>query len=385
MRHSSLEELLRRQDRLARFGRRLACETRLEPLIEIVAEEVRQQLDADRCTVFIVDHKRKQLWSKLAHGVEEEVLRVPIDRGVAGFVAKTGSSANIKDAYADKRFSPELDKATGYRTRSILAIPLKDRAGKVIGVFQVLNKKDGEFHEDDEGLLGMLAMIAGAAIENATLYEDLKRSHLETVYRMAMVAEYRDQEDTAKHLRHISRYSSIVAESFGLPYQMVEDIRYASPLHDIGKVAIPDNVLRKPGRLTEEEYELMKKHPEYGAKVLERAESRLLQLAHRISLAHHEKWDGTGYPYGLKGDAIPLEACIVSVVDVFDALMTKRVYKAAWPLEDTVRYLREQSGKHFHPGVVDAFMKGFPAIQEALNDEIQKDADLQNGHNGHLK
>src|SRR5262249_40815622 len=149
------------------------CETRLEPLIEIVAEEVRQQLDADRCTVFIVDHKRRQLWSKLAHGVEEEVLRVPIDRGVAGFVAKTGESVNIKGGYSDKRFTPELDKAIGYVTRSILAIPLKDREGKVIGVFQVLNKKQGEFHEDDEGLLRILAMIAGAAIENATLYEDL--------------------------------------------------------------------------------------------------------------------------------------------------------------------------------------------------------------------
>lgn len=123
----------------------------------------------------------------------------------------------------------------------------------------------------------------------------------------------------------------------------------------------------------------MKKHPAYGAKVLENAESRLLKLACKISIAHHEKWDGTGYPNGLKGDAIPLEAAVVSIVDVFDALMTKRVYKPAWSMDETTKYIQDQSGRHFNPLVVDAFKKGLPAIEDAMQEELKKDRELGQG------
>ena len=367
---SSFEELQRRQVRLIQFGRRLACETRLEKLLELIAEEVRHIISADRCSVFIADHKRRQLWARVAHGMEGSILRVPIDQGIIGHVARTGSGVNIPDAYRDRRFSPDADRATGFVTKAVLALPLKDREGKVIGVFQVLNKKEGGvFDDDDEGYLRLLATIAATAIENAQLYESLRKSHLETIYRLGMVAEYRDQEDTAKHLRHISKYSAAVARAVGLSEDQAEDLRYASPLHDIGKVAVPDAILRKPGKLTPEEYEEMKRHPEYGAKVLENAESRLLKLAYRISIAHHERWDGSGYPKGLKGDAIPVEAQIVSVVDVFDALVTKRVYKDAWALEETVKYISDQSGRQFSPLAVDGFLKAFPQIQHLLAEE----------------
>ncbi|MDE2292295.1 MAG: GAF domain-containing protein [Elusimicrobia bacterium] len=372
------QDLERRQMLLARFGRRIASETRIDSLLTIIAEEVRHILNADRCSVFLIEAEKGELWTKVALGVGEKVLRIPIGQGIAGFVAKTGSAVNIRDAYRDTRFTQDFDRITGYQTKTVLAIPLKDREGKALGVFEVLNKAKGAFNEEDEGFLRILATIAASSIENAKLYENLRKSHLETIYRMAMVAEYRDQQDTASHLRRISKYTGLVAAELGLALDLVEDLRYASPLHDIGKVAIPDSILLKPGKLTPDEYEEMKKHPVYGGRMLENAESRLLKLARNIALSHHEHWDGTGYPYGLKGEEIPMEARIVSVVDVFDALTTRRVYKGAWSAEDTFRYMHEQSGRLFDPKVIDAFVRCRSMVEELLTD-----ASHMGGENGY--
>lgn len=366
------QELEKRQTLLSRFGRLIAAETRLDALLTIIAEEVRHILAADRCSVFLLDGYRGELWTKVAIGMEEKVLRIPMGQGIAGFVAKTGSAVNIRDAYRDTRFTQDLDRITGYQTRSVLAVPLKGHDGKPLGVFEVLNKGKGPFTDEDEGLLRILGTMAASFIENATLYDDLRRSHLETIYRMALVAEFRDHQDTGKHLRRMSRFSGIIASAMGLGYLESEDIRYASPLHDIGKVAIPDAILRKPGKLDEGEYEEMKRHTIYGSQMLANAESRLLRLAAKIAIAHHEHFDGTGYPYGLKGTAIPIEARIVSVADVFDALVSKRVYKGAWTVEDARAYLKEQESKLFDPEVVSCLFKSFDDILTAMGEEDRK-------------
>ncbi|NNN06616.1 MAG: GAF domain-containing protein [Elusimicrobia bacterium] len=363
------QELEKRQSLLARFGRMIAAESHLDGLLMIIAEEVRNILGADRCSVFLVDGYKGELWTKVALGLEEKILRIPLGQGIAGFVAKTGSAVNIRDAYKDTRFAQDLDRITGYQTRTVLAVPLRGRDGKALGVFEVLNKSRGPFTEEDEGLLRILATMAGSFIETATLYEDLRRSHLETIYRMALVAEYRDQEDTGRHLRRMSRFSGILALGMGLSAQEAEDIRYAAPLHDIGKVAIPDSILRKPAKLTPEEFEEMKKHTVYGAKMLINAESRLLRLAAKIAVGHHEWYDGTGYPSGLKGEAISLEARIVTVADVFDALSSKRVYKGAWTVEDALKYIEERSGRQFDPQVVAVLRERFPEILQARDEE----------------
>ncbi|MBI4060420.1 MAG: HD domain-containing protein [Elusimicrobia bacterium] len=366
------QELEQRQSLLARFGRMVAAETSLDTLLTIIAEEVRNILSADRCSVFLADFYKGELWTKIALGMEEKVLRIPMGQGIAGFVARTGSAVNIRDAYKDTRFAQDLDRITGYQTRTVLAVPLRGRDGKALGVFEVLNKAKGSFTEEDEGLLRILATMAATFIENATLYDDLRRSHLETIYRMALVAEYRDQEDTGRHLRRMSRFSGILAQGIGLPFAEAEDIRYAAPLHDIGKVAIPDSILRKPGKLTPEEFEEMKKHTVYGAKMLANAESRLLRLAAKIAVGHHEWWDGTGYPHALRGDAIPLEARIVTVADVFDALSSKRVYKGEWTVNDALRYIREREGTQFDPKVVAALVEKFADILEARDEENRR-------------
>jgi len=366
------QELEKRQSLLARFGRMVAAETHLDSLLTIIAEEVRNILGADRCSVFLVDPYKGELWTKIALGMEEKILRIPLGQGIAGFVAKTGSAVNIRDAYKDTRFAQDLDRITGYQTRSVLAVPLRGRDGKSLGVFEVLNKSKGSFNEEDEGLLRILATMAGTFIENATLYEDLRRSHLETIYRMALVAEYRDQEDTGRHLRRMSRFSGILAQGIGLSFQEAEDIRYAAPLHDIGKVAIPDSILRKPGKLTTEEFEEMKKHTVYGAKMLSNAESRLLRLAAKVAVGHHEWYDGSGYPYGLKAEQISVEARVVTVADVFDALSSKRVYKGEWTVEDALAYIEERAGKQFDPKVVAALREKFADILQARDEENRR-------------
>lgn len=357
---------------LSRFGRLIAAETRLEALLTIIAEEVRHMISADRCSVFLVDSYKGEIWTKVSIGLDEKILRIPMGQGIAGFVAKTGSAVNIKDAYRDTRFTQDLDRITGYQTRSVLAVPLKGRDGRAVGVFEVLNKSKGPFTDEDEGLLRILATMAASFIENATLYEDLRRSHLETIYRMALVAEFRDHQDTGKHLRRMSRFSGILAATMGMSYQESEDIRYASPLHDIGKVAIPDAILRKPGKLDEKEYDEMKRHTIYGSQMLHNAESRLLRLAAKIAIAHHEHFDGSGYPYGLTGAAIPIEARIVSVADVFDALVSKRVYKGAWTVEDARSYIKAQEGKFFDPQVISCLFRSFDDILAAMEEENRR-------------
>jgi putative two-component system response regulator len=172
---------------------------------------------------------------------------------------------------------------------------------------------------------------------------------------LAAAAEFRD-EDTAAHLRRISGYSVVLGRRLGMSMEDVGLLEQASPMHDIGKIGVPDSILLKPGRLTTKEFEVVKGHSEMGAKILSNPSSSLLQMAQTVARWHHERWDGSGYPYGLQGDDIPLVARIVALADVFDALACKRCYKDAISLEDAFKIIRNQSGKHFDPTVVEAFL-----------------------------
>jgi len=356
------EELENRLKLLVNFGGVVSKETNLNRLLELIAEQVKTILVCDRCSVFIFDRQTNELWSKVTLGLQHTEIRVPFGKGIVGHVASSGMTLNIQDAYQDNRFTHDIDRLTGYRTRSILAVPLKNVSGHIIGVFEAMNKNGAPFNVDDEGILQLISSLAASGIENAQLYESLSKSQLETIYRLAVTAEYRDQQDTAVHLRHISEYSALIAHGLGLPEREVENLRYASPLHDIGKVGIADAILLKPGKLTADEFEEMKKHTVYGAKILCNAESHLLQIACKVAGSHHEKFDGTGYPARLKGEQIPVYARIVSVADVFDALCAQRVYKPKWDPEKAREYIMQESGKAFDPLVVEAFDKVYTEI-----------------------
>ncbi len=200
-----------------------------------------------------------------------------------------------------------------------------------------------------------------------------KKAQRDTLLRLAIAAEYKDEE-TASHILRLSRYSEIIARHLGLPEQEIEIVKDASPMHDIGKIGIPDAILQKRGPLTPEEFNIMKSHPKIGAAIFKRAHTPLYEACRTIAYTHHEKWDGTGYPQGLKGEEIPLYGRIVAVADVFDALTTERYYKPAFPLDTTLAIMKEYTGKHFDPKVMDAFMAGLGEIKKILG---FKDIDLE--------
>lgn len=191
--------------------------------------------------------------------------------------------------------------------------------------------------------------------------EELNRAVETLVHRMALAGEMRDNE-TGMHVARVSRYSRILSEGMGLPPELCFMIEKAAPLHDIGKIGIPDSILHKNGRLTDDERLVINTHAARGAKLLDDHDSVLMQLAMSIAATHHEKWDGSGYPRGLKGEAIPVEGRIVAVSDVFDALTTARPYKRAWPVEEAVAFIRNNAGTHFCPAVVAAFVGGIDEI-----------------------
>lgn len=193
--------------------------------------------------------------------------------------------------------------------------------------------------------------------------EELQRTRLQVVRRLGRAAEYRDNE-TGLHTIRMSKYSAQLARSMGWSEEEAELLLHASPLHDLGKIGIPDSILLKPGKLDPAEWEIMKTHVNIGAEILGDADSDLLRLAANIALAHHEKWDGSGYPNGLAGKAIPLSARIVALADVFDALTTERPYKQAWPVDKAVAFIQEQAGQHFDPEVVEHFLRQLPALLE---------------------
>jgi len=184
---------------------------------------------------------------------------------------------------------------------------------------------------------------------------ELQRARLETLQRLALAAEYRD-DDTLHHTERVGRLTALVAERLGLPGEQIELLQLAAPLHDIGKLGIPDTILRKPGRLTRAEWDQMKQHSTIGATILEGSRGPVLQLGEEIARAHHERWDGTGYPDGLAGEEIPISARIVAIADVFDALTHDRPYKHAWAVQDAIAEIQQQSACHFDPRLVGAFL-----------------------------
>jgi two-component system response regulator RpfG len=198
------------------------------------------------------------------------------------------------------------------------------------------------------------------------------REH-ETLLRLAKAGEYRDEE-TGNHVVRMAKYSRLIAEELGLQKTECETIELAAPMHDIGKIGIPDHILLKPGKLLPEEFTVMKQHTRIGYEILKDSPSRYLQMGAVIALGHHEKYDGSGYPHGLSGEEIPLPARIVAVADVYDALSSRRCYKPAWSFNDILQLFETQSGQHFDPRCVEAFMTRLDdvhRIQGMLRDDVK--------------
>lgn len=184
---------------------------------------------------------------------------------------------------------------------------------------------------------------------------ELRRTRLDIIHRLGRAAEFRDNE-TGFHVIRMSHCCRLLAEKAGMDSHSCHLILQASPMHDVGKIGIPDRILLKPGVLDPDEWALMQRHPEFGAQIIGQHDAGLLRMASTIALTHHEKWDGTGYPQGLAGDQIPLYGRVAAVADVFDAVTSARPYKKAWPVTDAFDYIRDQAGRHFDPNLVEKFL-----------------------------
>ena len=192
-------------------------------------------------------------------------------------------------------------------------------------------------------------------------HEELKQAYIDSIHRLVMASEFKD-EDTGDHIIRIGEYAAFIARCLGQDDQFIETIEYAAPMHDVGKIGIPDNILLKPGKLTPEEFDIIKRHTLIGAKLLSNSKSRILQMAEEIALTHHEKYNGKGYPNGLCGTDIPLSGRIVAIADTFDALTSKRPYKEPYPPEMVMDIIRRERGEHFDPGITDLFLDKFDAF-----------------------
>ncbi len=341
---------------LLRVGQAMAAERDLDKLLTLIKAETEFALGADRCTVFLYDRDQNELWSKVATGLDtSEEIRFPAHLGLAGYVVKTGEVLNIKDAYEDPRFNKEIDKKTGYRTQNILCMPMRNRRMEIIGVFQVLNKRATHFDKVDEDLLTAISTNAGVAIENATLAKEMKVSFDSFVKTLSSTIDARDPI-TAGHSERVAEYSVLLGEEMELQTADLEAIKYASLLHDIGKIGIREDILKKDGRLTEKEYRHIQKHVYYTHEILKNVHfERHLQLVPEIAASHHEKMDGSGYHRGLKGNEIMLSGRILAISDVFDAITSRRHYRNRMAFDKVLTIMKRDAGSHFDPECVDGF------------------------------
>ncbi|MBQ7287182.1 MAG: HD domain-containing protein [Candidatus Gastranaerophilales bacterium] len=348
---------------LLQVGRTIAIETNIDSLLTIIAQQIQQALQADRCTVFLLDDEHNELWSKVALGLEMQEIRFSASKGLAGHVAMSGETINIKNAYESEYFNKDIDLQTGYKTRNILCMPIRNLSHQIVGVFQVLNKFNGDFTQKDEVLLIAIGSSAGIALENAHLFykqkkliEEQKKLFSSFINTLAASIDARDKI-TSGHSKRVTLYANLICEKCKLSEEEKEIIKNASLLHDIGKIGIKDSVLQKEGKLTEDEYEHIKEHVRLTHNILSKVYiTNNFKNVAKIASSHHEKYDGTGYFKGLKGEQIPLGGRILAVSDVFDAITSKRHYRDKMKIKDALQIMIDGKNKHFDENLVNAFM-----------------------------
>ncbi len=321
-------------------------------------ESITKLLHSESGSLLILDEKSKELYFDVAHGEKgDEIkrIRLKLGEGIAGWVAKEGKPLIVNDVQSDKRHYRKADEASQYVTRNILCVPVKIK-GKVIGVIEAVNKINGLFTKGDLSILTYLADQVAIAIDNAKLYEELKRTFLDTSEALAEAIEQRDPY-TGGHTRRVLNYSVAVAREMNLSEEEIENLKLAAILHDIGKIGVEDRILRKQGPLNEEEFESMKKHPEIGAEIIKRISS--LKGVIPGILYHQERYDGKGYPSGAKDGEIPLSARIIAVCDTFDAMTTDRPYRKGLGVQAALEELKKFAGIQFDPDVVNGFCEAF--------------------------
>jgi len=322
-------------------------------------EAATQLMKAEVGSLLLIDEEKRQLYFEVALGDKEETIKtitLNIGEGIAGWVAQKGEPLIVNAPEKDLRFFKVVDEKADFKTRNLICVPVKVKE-KVIGVLEAINKQKREgFDEEDLSLFTSLADQVAIALDNARLYQQLEEMFFKTAESLADAIEKRDPY-TGGHTQRVTSYCLATAKYLKLKPMEMKWLRIASVLHDIGKIGIEDQILRKPERLNPEEFSVIKRHSEIGAEILQHIR-QLKEIVPGVKY-HHEQFDGKGYPEGLIGNAIPVIAKIVAVADTYDAMTTDRPYRNALGKEIAIEELRRCSGTQFDRGVVEAFIQAY--------------------------
>jgi len=366
-----MHEKVQQFEYLYQFSRLL--NSTLDPTVvrEKALEATCMLLGCETASLLLVDPKTAELYWDTALGNPglklKESLRLPInDQSIAGWVAMNNESVIINDVEKDPRYFKRAKGKSNFKTNNMICVPLVNKE-RVVGVLQAINKLESpnrpkakrewpEFYESDQKLLETLAHQVAIAIENAKLYSSLKKNFYDTVEALVEAIEKKDHY-TGGHTKRVVHYSMSIAKYMNLTKEELERIRLGAILHDVGKIGIEDKILKKDSPLDPDEWKVMKRHPQLGYEIMMRVEG-LRDVIGGMRF-HHERFDGKGYPLGLKGEEIPLLARIIAVADTYDAMVSTRPYRKGLPTQKAYDEIVRYSGTQFDPTVVEAFKKAY--------------------------
>lgn len=354
-----IEEKVGRLALLSQLGQILNSTLDHKEIRRRAMEAATRLMEAEVGSLLLVDEGKRKLYFEVALGDrEEDIKMIPLNfgEGIAGWVAQNGKPLIVNSPKKDPRFFKGVDERTEFKTRNIICVPVKVKE-KIIGVLEAINKQGrGGFNKEDLSLFTSLADQVAIALDNSRLYQELEEMFFQTTDSLADAIEKRDPY-TGGHTRRVTQYSLAIAKYIQLKPLERKWLKIGSVLHDIGKVGIEDQILRKPARLNPEEFDMIKRHCNIGVEIIE----HVRQLRESIPgvKSHHEQLDGKGYPDGLKGEEIPVLAKIVAVADTFDAMTTDRPYRKAMEKEAAVKELERCSGTQLDEKVVEAFIQAY--------------------------
>ncbi|MCK4809374.1 MAG: response regulator [Candidatus Omnitrophica bacterium] len=366
-----LEEIVEKRTKvlslLYKIGQDISSSLKLEEVLETIVDKICAILDLEICSILLIEEENNKLLIKAARGLDEEICaetEISLGESIPGWVVQHSEAVLVEDIESDPRFARK-NKAK-YYTRSFISVPLIFKQ-KVIGVINVNNKKSkGAFTRDDFDFIKGIANQAAIAVENARLYSSLEETYIGAVKALTLAIDAKDRY-TKTHSEHVTEYAVAIGKEMGFTKDEIEELEQACQLHDLGKIGVHDYILTKPGSLTLEEWEEIKLHSLKSAEILRSLSflSGVIELVEQ----HHERYDGKGYPYGIKGEDIKLGARIISVADSFDAMITDRPYRKAFSKDKAIEEIKTGSGTQFDSKVVEAFLKVLEEHAEIIKNQ----------------